>query len=187
MTPDELNNYLTDFVDKFDFTRPGHSQSLARDVADVVVECIQERSSRGVGPDGDAWEANSGKSTPWLPGGYRQWKMENYGWDDPNYRTGQMLSKMSLGGNIQINPHDIVIAYGTNTPPTRGGSPNSFFDPETDGKVTDTQKAEWAHEDTGEKPARPFYGLGDGDDQAIVELCQENLNDYILSSPYGVP
>jgi hypothetical protein len=57
-------------------------------------------------------EPNSTKSSPWLPGGYEQWKQEHYEIDDePNFRTGQMLSETSLGLNAKtvINKHEIEI------------------------------------------------------------------------------
>jgi hypothetical protein len=28
-------------------------------------------------------------------------------------------------------------------------------------------------------------GIGPGDAEAIAQLCQENLNDYILADPFG--
>jgi hypothetical protein len=184
MTPAEFAQLLTDFIDGFDFTRPGHNQSLARDVADLVIARIQDRSWRGEAPDGSTWVENSSKPTQWHPQGYRKYKDDIYGWDDPNYRTGQMLSKMSLGGKVVISQKVIEIGYGTDSAPTRGGSPTSAL-LDADKKVTDTQKAEWAHNPTGGRPARKFFGVGAGDPEKIVELVQENLNDYILSSPWG--
>jgi phage gpG-like protein len=179
MTPGELTKFLTDFVEHFDFTRKGREESLAHDVVDLVVARIMDRSSRGEAPDGSTWAANSTTPTKWHPQGYRQYKLDKYGWDDPNYRTGQMLSQTSLSGKIVIKQKEMEIGYGTDQPPSRGGSPTGVLLPE-DLKVTDTQKAEWAH-----NGGRPFMGLGADDPEKIVELIQENLNDYILSSPYG--
>jgi len=183
---DEVIAYLNDFVDGFDFTRVGADQSLGRDVKNRVVERIAARCALSVGPDGVAWQQNSTKSSPWLPGGYKQWKEEEYGWpDNPNYRTGQTLSATSLGAASVIRPKEIEVRYGTGRAPTRSYSPNSHIE-EADKKVTDLQKAEWAHDGGASGIKRPFFGLGEGDDVAIVELCQENLNQYIRESPYGV-
>lgn len=185
MTPDELNQYLTDFVDGFEFTRPGHAGSLARDVAVLQAELIQKRSGVQEAPDGSAWVENSTKPSPRYPQGYKAWKLEKYGWDAPNYRTGQMLSVESLTGDIEITPHEIKIGYGTDSSPMSGGSPTNLLT-NRDEAVTDTQKAECAHNPTGGRPARKFFGTGAGDAEKIVELCQENLNEYIMTSPFGV-
>ena len=53
--------------------------------------------------------------------------------------------------------------------------------------MTDTQKAEWAHMEnpkTG-KPARGFFGFGEGDGEALVKVAQHALNEYTLESPDG--
>lgn len=182
----EVMAYLHAFVDGFDFTRPGKDQSLGRDLAKTQVDRIMVRAEQGqCGPDGVRWARNSTKSSPWLPGGYKQWKEEQYGWpDEPNRRTNQMLSQTSLYGKTTIAPREIMMIYGTGDAPTDSKSPNGFFDEKTDGQVTDLQKAEWAHEDSGDKPGRPFYGVGEGDAEALIEVGQENLDGYIRSSPY---
>ncbi len=115
---------------------------------------------------------------------------DSYGWDrdKPNRRTKQMLSQTSLMGKLDIQPEEIIIGYGTDLPPSRGASPTGLVS-QKDKEVTDTEKAEWAHQDdprTG-RPARPFYSFGEGDDQAVAGVARENLHDYILSSPYGHP
>ncbi len=104
--------------------------------------------------------------------------------DEINIRTGQMLSKLSIAGNITITPREVLIGYGTGQPPSSSASPNQYISDE-DKKVTDTEKAEWAHKGGPGRPARTFMGIGPGDFEAIVELCQENLNDYILADQFG--
>jgi hypothetical protein len=184
---DQVVAYLKRFADGFDFTRVGVDQSLGRDLKNVVVARIAERCAKSVGPDGQPWEKNSTTSSPWMPYGYKGWKDEEYEWpDNPNYRTGQMLSALSLGAASRITAREVIVAYGTGLPPKRSVSPNNHFDPETDGVVTDLEKAEWAHDGGAHGVKRPFYALGDGDAAALVELCQHNLNEYILTSPYGV-
>jgi hypothetical protein len=183
----DVVQYLRDFVNGFDFTRPGKDQNLGRDLANAEVDQIMVRAEQyRCGPDGDEWEGNSTKSSPWLPGGYKQWKEEIYGWDDmPNRRTGQMLSQTSLFGRTTIEPRLITMIYGVDAPPDRSASPNGFFDPETDGKITDVEKAELAHKAGGNRPARPFYGPGEGDLEALCEVARENLHGYIRTSPYS--
>lgn len=92
-----------------------------------------------------------------------------------------MLSPVSLYGRTTIEPKQVTMIYGTNTPPTRAayGTPEPKL-LERDQKVTDTFKAYLAH--TGQsrqRIVRPFYQLDSGDGQAISELCQANLNDMI--------
>ncbi|MHB8359796.1 MAG: hypothetical protein ACYDCP_09925 [Thermoplasmataceae archaeon] len=178
--------WLRDFVEGFDFTRPGKDQSLGRDLANQQVRQIMIRSSQFLDPMEEEWAGNSRKSSPWLPGGYKEWKEATYEWDDaPNYRTGQMLSQLSLFGRTTIEPRLITLRYGIDAPPDRSTSPNGFFDRETDGKVTDLQKAEWAHTQTPDKPARRFYDFGAGDAEALADVARESLHAYIRASPYG--
>jgi len=74
----------------------------------------------------------------------------------------------------------VTLHYGTNQPPTRGGSPTGLVSKQ-DEKRIDEQKAEYAQTGGkhGEKP--PFYATAEGDPEAIVEVCQENVNDWIRS------
>jgi hypothetical protein len=111
--------------------------------------------------------------------------MDTYDWDfyQPNRRTNQMLSQLSLMGNVTLNAHDIKIGYGIGAPPSGSKSPNSHIEPD-DLEVTDIEKATWAHTSPAK---RTFYGFGDGDDEAVRACIQENLNDYILENPYGRP
>jgi hypothetical protein len=179
---DQVMLWLRDFVESFDFLRPGVDESLGRDLVGVVVERIQDRSRRHVAPDGSFWIGNSTTPSRWYPEGYNEWKRKKYQInDEPNFRTGQMLSNLSLGLNPKTvyNRHDIEIRYGIDAPPSSSAAPNGYVDPDTDGIVTDTQKAGW------NQPGRPFYGFGQGDAEALLEVAQENLNQYILESPCG--
>jgi hypothetical protein len=170
---------LKRIVAGFDFTRIGMDQSLGRDVANVIVERIQDRSENGNGPDGAAWKKNSTKEPP--PGGYKGWKLKRYGWDEPNKRTGQMLSTLALKGKTTVEKDVVTLRYGWNVAPTTGGSPTALVSKQ-DTKRTDVQKAEYAHTGGAHGIKRPFYAIGDGDAHAVVELCQKSLDDYIKTN-----
>jgi hypothetical protein len=173
--------WLDGFVDSFDFKRPGVDQSLGRDVMNLGAQRIRDRSLQDRTGFGTAWPPNSETPSHWAPQGYRKWKEDNYGTDEPNSRTGQMLSLLSMKGRSTVESKQVTMIYGTDTPPTRATFGNP--DPKLlarDQKVTDVQKAYFAHTGQSKKKiVRPFYQLIDDDAEAIVELCQENLNDLI--------
>ncbi len=181
---DQVVAYLKGFLDGWDFTRPGVDQSVGRDVKNTVVECIEERSALHQAPDGSTWPPNSTKEPPL--GGYKGYKERKYGWpDNPNMRTAQMLSKTSLGAASTITKDEVLVAYGTNQPPDRSYAPTGYMS-KADKKPTDLQKAEWAHSGGKHGVKRPFYGLGEGDAEAITDVCRDALHEYIRTSPYGV-
>jgi hypothetical protein len=184
---DQVIAYLEQFANTFDFTRKGIDQSLGRDVKKLAAQTMRDRSLQDRTGFGTAWPPNSDTPSHWTEGpagedwGYRQWKEYHYGTDQPNSRTGQMLSQLSMEGRSTIEPRQVTMIYGTNTAPTgcAFGSPDpKLF--ERDRKVTDVEKAYFAH--TGQGPhntVRPFYQLIDDDAVKIAELCQENLNEMI--------
>ena len=103
-----------------------------------------------------------------------------------------MLSQKSLFGRTKIESKEVTMIYGTNQPPDRA----AFGDPgaknlERDRKVTDTQKAYFAHGGGSGRNAkgqftakqkRPFYEVDAEDGKAVSELCQENLNRLITET-----
>ncbi len=126
---------------------------------------------------GDEWAANSTKEPP--KGGYAGEKERDYGIvDEPNRRTGQMLSQQTLGAKIKIGPTEIELRPGTDKPPSSSAAPTGLLS-DADKKVTDTQKIGFAHEETPTKPARKFYAANDEDRANVIALTQENMNDYI--------
>jgi hypothetical protein len=183
---DEVVRYLENFLRSFDFTRKDEDQSLGRDITLLVAERIAERSARGVDAQGNAWPVNSDKPSHWHkdawgnPLRYRTWKQLVYGWSNPNYRTGQMLSTQSLRGDkTTIQRTEILTVYGTDEPPDRGGSPTRAI-AYWDKNGTDTDKAYYAHDgQSKQRIKRPFYELNDEDVEAIVALCQDNLTEMI--------
>jgi hypothetical protein len=93
-----------------------------------------------------------------------------------------MLSQLSMEGRSTIEPKQVTMIYGIDKPPVTApafGNPDPKL-LEQDQKVTDCQKAYFAHTGQSKKNiVRPFYMLIDDDAEKIVELCQENLNDLI--------
>ena len=177
-TPDEVCDWIERFVLSFDFTRPGLDRSRGRDLAHVVAGQIAARSSAHQrGADPEKWERNEKR--------YRRRKERSYGWaDDPNYRTGQMLSEASLFGEPIVEPRLITMRYGTDEKPDRTWSPQDNRSPaevRKDESVTDRQKAGWAHQETAERPARPFYELDDEIASAVIEVAADALREYLLT------
>jgi hypothetical protein len=178
---DEVIAFLDGFVDSFNFKRPGIEQSLGRDIQYKVADRIQTRALSDRKGTGEPWKENSTRAFPWFPNGYKAWKLENYGADEPNSRTGQMLSQKSIRGRSTIEEREITMIYGTGEPPASAtfGSPAPEL-LERDRKVTDVQKAYFAHTgQTKQLIKRPFYEVDESDGVAVSQLCQENLNDLI--------
>jgi hypothetical protein len=177
----EVTAWLQDLADSFDFTRTGNDQSLGRDVMKLAAKRTHDRAFVNRTGFGTAWPPNSETPSRWAPEGYRAWKEKNYGTPEPNSRTGQMLSQLSMEGRSTIAPKQVTMIYGTDTPPTRAtfGNPSPKL-LARDQNVTDTFKASLAHTGQSRKRiVRPFYQLIDDNAEAIVALCQENLNGMI--------
>jgi hypothetical protein len=178
---DRVVAWLRGFVDSFDFSRPGKDQSLGRDVANVIVRGPQlddtggilGRCTDGVGPEGTPWPANADSTVAQ--------KQRLYGHEEVNRRTGQMLSQASLLGRTEVAGEIVTLRYGTGSAPSGSAAPTGYIS-EQDKAVTDMQKAQWAHTWQSRRGVlRPFYGMGQGDTEAVVAVCQENLDDYIRS------
>lgn len=184
MTPDEVVAYLRNFADGFNFKRRGVDQNLGRDMAHTLVDRILDRCEDSVDPGRVPWPENSTKEPP--VGGYKGQKERQYGWDDnPNRRTGQMVSQEAMMGNrTTIEEREIVIRYGNDVAPDVSKSPNGYIS-ERDKLRTDTEKATYAHTGGRHGVKRPFFGIGAGDKEAVIETGRENLHQHIRESPYG--
>jgi len=185
----EVVSHLERFVHGFDFTRPGKDQSLGRDVVNVVVRGpelgqvggILGRCAEHKDPDGNEWAENSRREPP-VPDGYYGFKERKYGIvDEPNRRTGQMLSEVTLKAKTKIEQMSIEIRPGTDEPPTKSYAPTGYLSKQ-DMAVTDTDKIRFAHTETDVKPARRFYAMTLEDARNVRNLCQENLNEYIVEN-----
>ena len=120
----------------------------------------------------------------WLPNAeeYALWKEKTYGVGEPNSRTGQMLSQKSLlwshedrsqrsHDDLRDEPAADRAAFGIPAPKILA----------RDKKVTDTAESlPRSHRpEQKDRLKRPFYAVDETDAQAVVELCQENLNGLI--------
>src|SRR5262249_31679475 len=111
--------------------------------------------------------------------GYAQWKAKKYGvFDQPNIRTGQMLSQQSLIGRTQVEADQITMVYGTGMAANRSATGQGFDSRRDD--ATDVEKARFAHEgQSRRKVQRPFYELDETISQAVKEEIAEALQDYL--------
>jgi len=170
----DVQAWLTGWLDGFNFKRVGKDQSLGRDIAMKVVEQIRNRALTDKKGTGEVWPDNEPN--------YAAYKEKRYQVADaPNQRTGQMLSQLSLYGRTTIEPQLVTMKYGLDQPPTQTNTGVPLA--KADEKRTDVQKAYYAH--TGQsrkKVLRPFYEVDESDAQAVVELCQDNLNKYIIET-----
>jgi hypothetical protein len=147
----------------------------------LAAEWMCDRSLQHRAGFGTAWPPNPVTPSHWVPQEYRLWKKEHYGTDEPNRRTCQMLGQQSLFGRTTIESKRVTMIDGTGQPQDRA----MFGDPgekllERDRKVTDVEKTYFAYTDQSKQQiVRPFYQLIDDGARAIVEPCQENVNNYI--------
>jgi len=154
----------------FGFHATIEGKSLGRDIAGLTADMIAARSiDRQAGASG-AWPPNSDEP----PGkGYRSWKQKKYNVDLANVRTGQMLSIESLLGTTIVDTNRVQMLYGTAQPPSRS-SASSYFDPKTDGAITDIEKAFFCSD------ARPFYELDEEISTAVLERIAQCCEEYIV-------
>ena len=113
----QVTAWLEQFADSFDFKRPGVDQSLGRDVRNLAAKRKHDRALVDRTGFGTAWPPNSETPSKWAPQGYRKWKEENYGVGEPNSRTGQMLSQLSMEGRSTVESKQVTMIYGTGKPP----------------------------------------------------------------------
>lgn len=170
----EVNAWLKKVVAGFNFDLTVESESLGKDCANIIAEEIAVRSADGRGADG-YWPENTNTPSPQLGGlGYRDWKQLKYGVGKPNIRTGQMISIESLLGTVTVTTDAVTMLYGTGDPPTRSAA-SSYFNPRTDGAITDIEKAYFC----SVAYARPFYELDDDMASIVFRHIEETLAEYL--------
>lgn len=167
-TIEEVRDWLEGFVRSFNFELPGREGgTLGEDVVHKVAELIQIRSVTEQRGANAIWFANSPR--------YRDWKAMHYGvFDQVNTRTGQMLSHESLLGRPQITADQVLMTYGTGSPPARSAAPTGYLS-DQDQAITDYEKAQFAHAQD-----RPFYEVDDEIERKTIEHVGEYLDRYIL-------
>ena len=122
----EVVAWLNGFVDSFDFKRPDVEGSLGRDMIHLGAQRMRDRSLQDRTGFGTAWPPNSETPSHWAPQGYRKWREENYGTPEPNSRTGQILSQLSMEGRSTVESKQVTMIYGIDKPPdgAQFGSPD---------------------------------------------------------------
>lgn len=157
---EEVDAWLEQAIDSFDFTRPGAEGSLGRDLAVAAAEGMIERGTVDhKAPDGGAWAPNEPT--------YAKYKSKRYSAEQPNVRTGQMLSLQSMLGDVRVGPELVTIAYGTGQPPA--SSFNGAELTEGDKAITDVEKAYFASR------TRRFYGLDEEINERLQGVAGEAL------------
>ena len=160
---DQVNTWVQQVITSFNFDLTLEATSMGENCAHLVADGIMARSAQGRGADGE-WPPNREP--------YRSWKHRKYGVDMPNIRTGQMLSLESLLGTVSITTSEVGMEYGTATAPTRS-SASSYFNPKTDGAVTDRQKAGFNSD------KRPFYELDAQIADEVFQFVSETLDEHL--------
>lgn len=125
---DRVAGWLDQFLDAIDLRRPGREGSWGEDIAWAIIwgpdlgaqGGIVGRCAEGVQPDGAPWPENSDNPAGQ---GYRSRKLREYGWDETNRRTGDMLSAEKLYGQTEIGHQEVTLKYGVGEAPTASYAP----------------------------------------------------------------
>ena len=159
---DHVMGQLKQFINSFDFTRPGIEGSMGKDAAHAVAERIAEAAADQKTTDGEPFPDNAPE--------YAAWKDEKYGVGPNAYgrRTGQMLSLESLLGEVEVSGGEVTIRYGTGQAPTRSSA--SGYISESDKSTTDIEKAFFI---TNQGKRLTFYKAGAAGREAVVEVLKE--------------
>jgi hypothetical protein len=138
---------MVEAIRTFDFEVAHEGRVLGKIIADEIADGIMQRSSETQSsPSEGHWPPNEAR--------YARAKMKYYGTDKTNYRTGQMVSKESLLGEVDVVARLVRIMYGADRPPVKT-SINDWV-PLIDQHATDTDKSFYAHEQ-----GRGFFELDD--------------------------
>jgi hypothetical protein len=152
----EVGSKTAEAIAAFGFNTDYVGRALGELLADGIVEGIAERSAdRQCDGLGNPWPKNKEP--------YRSRKKKKYGEELTNYRTGQMLSIVSLKGDTRIEKNEVTIGYGTAKPPD--GSSTGYLS-EADKSITDIEKAYFAA-----RQNRAFFQL----DQ---DICDTNFKRF---------
>jgi hypothetical protein len=162
----EVGAWVTSVTEGFSFDSPGINESIGYDSAIAIAEGIQERSRQKEMGATEKWPENDPE--------YALWKANKYHSRHVNFRTGQMLSMISLTANITTadNGKTTVMNYGTGEYPS--SSLTGYLD-EDDLSSTDKEKATLAH-----FGGRPFFELDQEiDSERVLPIVNECLGKYL--------
>jgi hypothetical protein len=166
---DDVIDRVERLIDGYGFLLSVEDKALGRTCIKIVANDIQERAAHGEGSEGE-WDKNAPD--------YTKMKERVYGVvEQPNVRTGDMLSGRALS-NGTVSNEAVEMVYGTGDVASEGRTGRTVK--EADKKLTDREKAYYAH--TGQGPhgtTRPFYALSEDAVVAIRDTCQERLNQYV--------
>jgi hypothetical protein len=130
----EVRRELADQIKSFGFQATVEGKALGLVIAGEIASGIAERSAQTQSaPSVGEWPENSDtdraiNSGASCRGGYKTRKKRLYGWDETNYRTGQMLSFESLMGKVDVTPNLVTMTYDTGEAPARSVSPTGYID-----------------------------------------------------------
>ncbi len=95
----EIAQHFTDTVTSFEFrtTREGRALGDVR-VADGIAVRSFTRQCDG---QGSSWPKNSNRGPSGKWHGYAERKHRKFGWEETNFRTGDMISRESLLGHVE--------------------------------------------------------------------------------------
>lgn len=163
---DDILKQAMEFIDSFNFERPGVEGSLGKDCAHAVAERIADLAAT-------EQRTSDNEDFPDNEPRYADWKNRKYNTSKPAFgiRTGQMLSIQSLLGDVEVEPGRVTMSYGTGQAPDRSGA--SDYISESDKRTTDREKAGYISKRV------EFYKAGSEGRAAVVEVVKEALDKAI--------
>lgn len=164
--PEEVEALVQAVVDTFDFTLPGKSQSLGRDLAVTAAEGIADRSNQGLDAAGEPFKPNAAK--------YAAYKFRKFQVDRPGELGGQTLSLQSVLGTPEVTPDTVVMRYGTGQAPQRKTSRGGADLSPSQLEATDQEKAEWL-----QAGGREFYGLDAEISEKVIVQAGDALTEHL--------
>lgn len=161
---DEVAAWVAEILVGYNFETNIGDRSLGLDLAGSAAKAMIDRAADdGKDPDGVGYTPNEAR--------YRARKRKDYRVDQPNVRTGQMLSITSMIGDTRVSADRVEMTYGIGAPPT---SSLSGHITDADKRATDRDKGGWAT-DAG----RRFYELGEAGESAVLGRADEALGAYL--------
>lgn len=162
---DDVSQWTENIIMDFGFDSPDDQHgTVGMACADSIAEGIQELGDQMLGPDMEEWPINEPK--------YMKWKARNFsGERRTNWRTHQMLSKESLLGEVEVTRDQVTMKYGTGQVSPDEKRPDG---------ITDTQKAELAHDpNLPPDKRREFYAIGEVAEDHVFDTVSDALENHL--------